>query len=145
MKINFTKEHYSKMCELAIKMLLSNETVTTNMGQTLNIVELIHTPSINSLNKIKNNLGKSIQNLEERDEWVEVNTAQLDGLKEKKELINLIIGFRRYSDEIKENLRKKRELMEKRNELIESIKTPDDRIKEIDAEIAAIDIVEDFK
>ena len=143
--INFTKEHYSKLCELAIKMLLSNGTVTTNMGQVLNIVELIHTTSITTLNKIKNNLAKSIQNLEEKDEWVEVNTTQLEGLKEKKELVNLIIGFRRYSDEVKENARKKRELMEKRSELIESIKTPDDRIKEIDAEIAALDVIEEFK
>lgn len=143
--INFTKEHYSKMCELAVKMLLANGTITTNMGQTLNIVELIHTTSINTLNKIKTNLAKTIQNLEEKDEWVEVDTAQLEGLKEKKELVNLIIGFKRYSMEVKENARKKHELSEKLAELKESTKTPEDRIKEMEAELAALDVIEDFK
>jgi len=40
-KINFTKEHYAKMKELAFAMLVANEAITTKMGQPLNIVELI--------------------------------------------------------------------------------------------------------
>lgn len=41
-KVNFTKEHYAKMKELAFAMLVSNHTISTKLGQPLNIVELMH-------------------------------------------------------------------------------------------------------
>ena len=144
MKINFTKEHYSKMCELALKMLMTNSTISTKMGAPLNIVELIHTTSINTLNNIKAGLSTKIQNLENKDEWVEVNTTELDSLKEMKELVNLIVGFKRYHLELSENRRKKQELTDKLAELKESTKTPEDRIKEMEAELAAMDSTEEF-
>jgi hypothetical protein len=144
MKINFTKEHYNKMCELALKMLMTNSTISTKMGAPLNIVELIHTTSINTLNNIKAGLSTKIQNLENKDEWVEVNTTELDSLKEMKELVNLIVGFKRYHLELAESRRKKAELTEKLAELKESTKTPEDRIKEMEAELAAMDSTEEF-
>lgn len=32
-KVNFTKEHYAKMKELAFAMLVSNHTISTKLGQ----------------------------------------------------------------------------------------------------------------
>ena len=132
------------MCELALKMLMTNSTISTKMGAPLNIVELIHTTSINTLNNIKAGLSTKIQNLENKDEWVEVNTTELDSLKEMKELVNLIVGFKRYHLELAESRRKKAELTEKLAELKESTKTPEDRIKEMEAELAAMDSTEEF-
>ncbi len=132
------------MCELALKMLMTNSTISTKMGAPLNIVELIHTTSINTLNNIKAGLSTKIQNLENKDEWVEVNTTELDSLKEMKELVNLIVGFKRYHLELAENRRKKQELTDKLAELKESTKTPEDRIKEMEAELAAMDSTEEF-
>lgn len=57
-KINFTKEHFERMKELAVDMLLKNESVTTKMGQILNISELIHTTTISTLNNIQIVIGK---------------------------------------------------------------------------------------
>ena len=113
------------------------------MGQILNIFELVHTVSINQLNEIKTSLTTKINKLESKDEWVEVDTTELDALKESKELVNLIIGWKRFQLEKAENERKRKELSAKLTELKESQKTPEDRIKEMEAELAALD-AEDF-
>ena len=138
-KINFTKEHEAKLDALAIKMLKENGIVRTSMGQVLNIVELMHTTSINQLNNIRTALLKAIQKKEEGDEWVAADTSVLDEMKDTKELVNLIIGWKRKNMEIAEAKAKKTELTKKLAELKESTKTPEDRIKEMEAELAALD------
>ena len=138
-KINFNKEHETKLDALAIKMLKENGVVRTPMGQVLNIVELMHTTSINQLNNIRTALLKAIQKKEEGDEWIETDTSALDEMKDAKELVNLIIGWKRKNMEIAENKAKKAELTKKLTELKESTKTPEDRIKEMEAELAALD------
>lgn len=138
-KVNFTKEHEAKLDALAVKMLKENGIVRTPMGQVLNIVELMHTTSINQLNNIRTSLLKAIQKKEEGDEWIEADTSALDEMKDAKELVNLIIGWKRKNMEIAENKAKKAELTKKLTELKESTKTPEDRIKEMEAELAALD------
>ena len=138
-KINFNKEHETKLDALAIKMLKENGVVRTPMGQVLNIVELMHTTSINQLNNIRTSLLKAIQKKEEGDEWIETDTSALDEMKDTKELVNLIIGWKRKNMEIAENKAKKAALTAKLAELKESTKTPEDRIKEMEAEHAALD------
>ena len=138
-KINFNKEHETKLDALAIKMLKENGVIRTPMGQVLNIVELMHTTSINQLNNIRTSLLKAIQKKEEGDEWIETDTSALDEMKDAKELVNLIIGWKRKNIEIAENKAKKAELTKKLTELKESTKTPEDRIKEMEAELAALD------
>lgn len=143
MKINFTKEHFTKLKELAAESLFNGEIFRTKMGQVLNIYELIHTVSINQLNEIKNSLATKIQKLESKDEWVEVDTTELNELKTQKELVNLIIGYKRFNLERNEIDFKRRELSAKLAELKESQKTPEDRIREMEAELASLD--EDFQ
>lgn len=140
-KINFTKEHFDKMCVLALGMLINNEVITTKMGQTLNIVELLHTTTINTLNSIRLGLETKIKNLEGEDEWVAspVSQAKLNKTKEQKELVNLIIGYKKYKLEAEETAKKKAVLIEKLKALKESQKTPEDKIKELEAELAGIE------
>lgn len=127
-------------------MLVANEAIITKMGQPLNIVELMHTQTINTLNGIKLALGKQIETLESQDEWVATDYQQekLEALKSKKELVNLIIGWKRYKLEAEETKRKKAELTEQLKNLKESTKTPEDRIKELEAQLAGLDAEEDF-
>ena len=139
MKINFTKEHMSRLVELATDMLFANSCIQTTMGQVLNITELLHTTSINQLNNIKAMLVKKIEKLEGADEWVGEDTEKLESTRRTKELVNLIIGWKRYQLEISENKKKKEELTKKLAELKESTKTPEDRIKEMEAELAKLD------
>lgn len=144
MKINFTKEHFSKLVNLVAQAAMNNVTIPTKMGQQLNIVELLHTTSITTLNNIKAALTQKIRNIEDRDEWVEADSEVLDEIKAQKELINLIVGWKRWKLEMDENRRKRAELQKKYDDLCESTKTPEDKKKELEAEIAALDPVEEF-
>lgn len=139
MKINFTKEHMSRLIELATDMLFANNCIQTTMGQVLNITELLHTTSINQLNNIKAMLVKKIEKLEGADEWVGEDTEKLESTRRTKELVNLIIGWKRYNLELEENKRKKNELTAKLTELKESTKTPEDRIKELEAQLKELE------
>jgi hypothetical protein len=143
-KINFTKEHFAKLQQLALGMLFNNEVIFTRMNTPLNIVELLHTTTIGTLNEIRLSLGKAIEKLENQDEWTSTEDTQtkLEGLKLKKELVNLIIGYKRFNLENEANARKKAELEAKLKELKESQKTPEDRIKELEAEISQLDTEE---
>ena len=139
MKINFNKEHFTKLSELAVKMLFENRTIKNKLGSPLNVVELLHTTSINQLLEIKAALIKKIEAVESRDEWIDPDNEKLIQLKEDKELVNLMVGYKRLVIEREENSRKKKELSAKLAELKESTKTPEDRIKEMEAELAALD------
>ena len=136
--INFTKEHMQKLSELALKMLFTNGEIRNKIGTPLSIVELLHTTSINQLNEIKAILAKKIEQQEGRDEWIDPDNEKLTQLKEDKELVNLIVGWKRFNLERAENARKKEELTKKLAELKESTKTPEDRIKEMEAELAEL-------
>lgn len=137
--ITFKKEHFSKMMELAGKMLIENRVIRNKFGGPLNIVELMHTQTPNQLNEIKAMIAKKIEQLESRDEWIDPDNEKLAQLKEDKELVNLLVGFKRFNNECAENARKKEELTKKLAELKESQKTPEDRIKEMEAELAKLD------
>ena len=145
-KVNFTKEHYAKMKELAFEMLINNDIVTSKLGQTLTIADLLHTQTINTLNGIRLAFGKQIETLENQDEWVASDAQQerLEFLKRKKELVNLIIGWKRHNIEVQEAKAKKAELNAQLKQLKESQKTPEDKIKEIEEQLKSIDADEDF-
>lgn len=145
-KINFTKEHFNKMCTLLMGMLLGNEVISSKLGTPINVVELLHTTTINSLNYIRLTLSNKIKQLESQDEWVASDSTakQLDTAKEQKELVNLVIGYKRYKMEVEENAQKKAELTAKLKALKESQKSPEDKIKEIEAELSAMSETETF-
>ena len=139
MKINFTKDHMSRLLDLADEALFDKTVVFTKLGQPLNIYELLHTTSINQLNEIKNSLSKKIEKAEETDEWIQPDNDKLQSMKDAKELVNLIIGWKRYNLELTENELKKEELSKKLAELKESTKTPEDRIKELEAQLKELE------
>lgn len=145
MKINFTKQHYQDLVNLVAQAAMNHVVINTKMGQPLDIVALLHTTTINTLNDIKASLVKKIRSIEDRDEWIDADTVVLDTLKGQKELVNLIVGWKRWKMEIDENRKKRENLTKKLAELKESTKTPEDRIKEMEAELAAMNDDEDFK
>lgn len=145
-KVNFTKEHFTKLQALASEMLFTNGTVTTRMGSVLNIVDLLHTTTIGTLNEIRLGFSKAIEKEEKMDEWVADNTTQakLEDLKKFKELVNLIIGYKRFLLEREANEKKRAELTKKLDEIKESQKTPDDKIKELEEQLKSLDDIETF-
>lgn len=140
-KINFTKEHFDRMCVGILEMVLKNTTVPTKMGTPLNTLELLHTTTIGTLNGIRLSLSKQIETLENQDEWVAESTSQtkLESLKSMKETVNLIIGYKRYQLEKEETANKRRELEAKLSQLKESQKTPEDKIKELEDALSELD------
>ena len=140
-KINFTKEHFDKMCEGVLEMVLDNKVISTKMGTPLNAIELLHTTTLGTLNSIRVSLGKQIDTLETQDEWVADGYSQtkLESLKSMKETVNLIIGYKRYQLEQEEIANKRRELETKLSQLKESQKTPEDKIKEIESALSELD------
>ena len=145
-KVNFTKTHFDRMSELLLKMLISNDTIKNSLGTPVEVSELLHGTTIKSLIVIKSNLGKKISNLEEKDEWAsdEKTQAELEKAKESKELVNLIIGYKRHLDEVASIAKKREELQNQLDELKESQKTPEDRIKELEESLKKLDATEDF-
>ena len=140
MKVNFTETNMARLKELAVEMLLNNGIVSTKIGQVLNVSDLLHTTTINTLNSIKNSIKKRIEVLEGADEWtVEVDTQrEIGNLKKDAELVNLIIGYKRYTQEVAENHAKKRELEKQLRNLEESTKTPAERIEDLKKQIEAL-------
>lgn len=61
-----------------------------------------------------------------------------------KELVNLVIGYKRYRTEVEENTQKKAELTAKLKAIKESQKSPEDKIKELEAELSAMSETETF-
>lgn len=68
--------------------------------------------TINSLNNIRLALANKITALENQDEWVanEEIARKLEECKETKELVNLIIGYKRFKMEAEEESQKKANL-----------------------------------
>lgn len=128
-----------RLYDLANEALFNKLVVNTKLGQPMNIYELLHTTSIGQLNEIKTNLAKKIEKIEEGDEWIAPDGDKLQAMKDTKELVNLIIGWKRYNLEVFENNRKKEELSKKLEELKESAKTPEDRIKELEAQLKELE------
>ena len=145
MKINFKPEHYARMKELAYKMLEDNEIVLTRFGAPLNIVELMHTQSINTLNNIRLEINKQIEKLENQDEWTSSEETQstISSLREKKELVNLIIGWKRANLELKANMAERAKIAAQIAELKEAQKTPEDKLKDLEAKLKDLDSLED--
>ena len=145
-KVNFKKEHFDKMKSLALTFLLDNKVVCNKFNQPINIVELLHCTTINSLNTIRLSLTKQIEALESQDEWASSSVSQvkLDSIKEAKELVNLIIGYKRHLVEVEEIAEKRESLSRELESLKESQKTPEDKIKELEAELSSLDSIEEF-
>lgn len=131
-----TQSNLNRLYQLANEALFKQQVFNTKFGQQLNIYDLLHTTSINQLVEMELILKKKIEAIE-TDEWID-ETRKLPELRQKKELVNLVIGFKRWNIQQAENSRKKEELTKKLNELKESIKTPEERIKELEAQIASL-------
>lgn len=134
--INFTKEHFERMKSLLLNMLLNNNTIQYRMT-VLDVQNLLHTTTINTLNNCRLELQRAITNLENQDEWAtsDYNQKKLEELRNQKELVNLVIGYKRFLEERERTKVKKESIMKQINDLKESQKTPEDKIKELENQL----------
>lgn len=140
-KINFTKDHQVKLWNGINISVLNNKFFNTPMGGTATIQELLHQTTVNTLVQMKQSLDKKITAKESADEWSMTDEEQkkLTELKADSDLINLVIGWKKYVAYQNEIAQKKAELDKMIDELKESQKTPEDKLKELEAARAALD------
>lgn len=140
-KINFTKDHQVKLWNGINISILNNKFFNTPMGGTATIQELLHQTTVNTLVQMKQSLDKKIAAKESADEWSMTDEEQkkLTELKADSELINLVIGWKKYIAYQNEIAQKKADLDKMIDELKESQKTPEDKLKELEAARAALD------
>ena len=145
-KVNFTKEHFDKLKELALEMLVENTTVKGNMGQEYSILDLFHNLTLNTLVAIRSSLNSIISKKEEIDEWSITDGEQrvLESLKKKKEIVNLLIGYKRQLEESAKTERERQILTKQLNELKDSTMSPEDKIKEIEKQLEELNSTTTF-
>ena len=103
---------------------------------------MLHNATLNTLRKFNVQLKKEIAAGEDNeDEWsTSSHEQQVLNLKKRwKKFIHLLIGYKRSQDEAAKNKQAVRELKAQLAQLKESEKTPEEKIKEIEATILAME------
>jgi hypothetical protein len=138
MESNFKYEHQLRLNELLVNYVLDNKTIKSKIGQELNVIELLHTLTIQALKDIRFNIDKAIEHSKSKlDEWSNLTnlTEELEDLAMSRELVNLIIGYRINKAQNEETLKLKNEIISKINDLNESKKSTDDKISELEKKL----------
>jgi len=139
--VKFTSEHFSRMKDLLINALLDDKTFYSKVGASMGVSELLHETSINLLNEMKVALQNKIAKFEAQDEWVEVDNDKLTSLRESRELINLIIGYKRFQLQEQRREEELALLKGKLAKMEEDAKTPEEKMAELKAEIAKLSTI----
>ena len=139
-KINFTAENKARLEALCLKFLFNNLPIQGPLGTVLRIEDLLHNTSISTLTTMHTSLKKTVATLEDVDEWTSTDADKwkLERMKENLELVNLLIGYKRFLAEQEEVAEKKADLAAKIAALKDSQKTPAERIAELEAELSTL-------
>lgn len=139
-KINFTQEHKARLEALALQMLMSNMTIKGPLGTNMNIQQLLHETTINSLQTMYANVKKEIEKINSLDTWSQTDYQQqkVKLLTDVQELINLIIGYKKYQAQLNNEKAELDSLKAELKELKKQNMTPEQQIKLIEEKINAM-------
>lgn len=125
----FTKTHFDNLSQLVIEALFKDKTFYNNLNMPITVYDLVNNTTINSLTSMYSKALRKLNEVEQQNEWKETDTTELI---KTTQLLNLLIGYKTYSNEVKERKEKKKLLEEKLNTLKEASKSPEEKIKEIE-------------
>lgn len=125
----FTKTHFDNLSQLIIEALFKDKTFYNNLNMPITVYDLVNNTTINSLTSMYSKALRKLNEVEQQNEWKETDTTELI---KTTQLLNLLIGYKTYSNEVKERKEKKKLLEEKLNTLKEESKSPEEKIKEIE-------------
>lgn len=125
----FTKTHFDNLSQLIIEALFKDKTFYNNLNMPITVYDLVNNTTINSLTSMYSKALRKLNEVEQQNEWKETNTTELI---KTTQLLNLLIGYKTYANEVKERKEKKKLLEEKLNTLKEESKSPEEKIKEIE-------------
>ncbi len=139
-KTNFTEEHQSKLEALFLKLCFKASVLAGKFGaNSLTAYDILHNASMSTLKALHNQLKIEISKAEvEEDEWTsgKYEQSQLNMKKDWKEFLHLVIGYKKFQSEKASNRAAVREMKAKLAELKESNRTPEEKIKDLEASIA---------
>ena len=125
----FTKTHFDNLSQLIIEALFKDKTFYNNLNMPITVYDLVNNTTINSLTSMYSKALRKLNEVKQQNEWKETDTTELI---KTTQLLNLLIGYKTYSNEVKERKEKKKLLEEKLNTLKEASKSPEEKIKEIE-------------
>lgn len=125
----FTKTHFDNLSQLIIEALFKDKTFYNNLNMPITVYDLVNNTTINSLTSMYSKALRKLNEVEQQNEWKETDTTELI---KTTQLLNLLIGYKTYSNEVKERKEKRKLLEEKLNTLKEASKSPEEKIKEIE-------------
>lgn len=135
--INFTKEHQEKLNSLLLEALLEGKTFKGKVNTELNVHQLLHECSLNTLTTMYGQLKKAVSDQNNLDEWslTDYQQRKKASLEKQMETVSLLIGYTRYQEQINTSKEKLKELKKTYTELKESTKTPAEKLKELELQI----------
>ena len=102
------------------------------MGQSFGVEDLLNS-SLRSLSNLKSYLSKKIDAISEKDDWdmSDAESLALINLRNDKNLVHLIIGFKKDA-EYKASIESRKESLQRQiDEIKEASLTPEERIKKL--------------
>lgn len=133
-KVNFTLENQVALEKILVSHLLTNTQFVGPMGANFNVHQLLHELSIRSLETTLKNLEREIE-ITSDTPWEEPPAGKLTILNNKRELVHLIIGYKKNLEYQKYAAEEKKKLESQIAALTESTKTPAEKIKELEAKL----------
>lgn len=137
----FTGEHLSELKSVYTELSFSGEVIDGPMGANkLTPYDLLHSASVTSLQGVYTRLKKNIEGKSDLDEWsmTEYQQRQIKMMTNWKQFVHLMIGYRKWQAENIFNANKKRELSAKLKQLKEDLLTPEEKLRQLQAEIDAL-------
>lgn len=140
--INFTEQHKTELQQLVFEAVTKRWQVATKLGMNLDVMDIFHTATIQTLRNIRKDLTNKLNSFED-DEWSDKSIQDDEKVAYYNmsiKLINLAIGYRLWKQEQYE-LESKKAALELRLKLLkEDQKTPEEKIAELEEEISKMEL-----
>ena len=148
MKITFSPENERQLKDLFLELGFSGATLPGKFGaNSFNVMQLMHTSTIETLQGLYQNLEKEIDTLGKVNKWTApiATTQRIENLKKWYNFIDLLIGYKLFATQEQataEKLRKEKaqklSILTKASEAKEIERINGLSKEELDAEIAAL-------
>ena len=148
MKVIFTSENEKQLKDLFLELGFSGATLPGKFGaNSYNVMQLMHTTTIETLQGLYQNLEKEIETLGKINKWTApaATTQRVENLKKWYNFIDLLIGYKLFTAQEQAAAEKSRKekaqklsILTKASEAKEIERINNLSKEELDAEIAAL-------
>lgn len=131
-RINFTEENLAQLKDLAVEFLFNRTTFNGPMSTQYDVTQVIHDTTMSSLKSMFNSIKSAIDKKSNVSRWTTSTAEQkeLKILEDKKEFLDLLMGYKLYQAQEAEVAREAEALRAEIKSLEEDTKTPEEKLKE---------------